>query len=585
MFDRGVSVDRSPEQEGEDGESSETRGDQNEATLMRRWVNRKKFADMKSNGNSAHGIAADCDCSLLSVQDDLQKDCGEKTQHRETGHHDDADQNRSTTLGSQSEQRADVPGQSETSGADGELCVPDAAPTPVPEKQSDDKTEQQNASGMADCVDQRRITPIRAIKHTVPASYPTYFSMWGGKKALKRFRGLSRIGGMAKLSIKDLDLAGRTVFIRVDFNVPLSPDGQEITSDKRIRASLPTIQYALEHSAGVVLASHLGRPKGKFRPEMSLAPVAKRLSQLLGKQVVMAPAAVGNEVSALKPEPGQILLLENLRFHPEEEANDSDFSRQLASVADVYVNDAFGSAHRAHASTVGVVAALPIAAAGLLMEKEIEWLTRVTQNPERPCVGLLGGAKVSDKIEVIQNLIKIVDHLLIGGAMAYTFLRAEGKPTGKSLVEEDKVELAKQLMREHGAKLVFPVDHVVVREIKPGAAHEVVTTIAPDQIAVDIGPRTVEEFSKLIESAKTIVWNGPMGIFEMPPFDTGTVALAKAVAESGAVSVVGGGDSEKAIKSAGVADQITHVSTGGGASLEFLSGLELPGVVALTDKG
>lgn len=394
---------------------------------------------------------------------------------------------------------------------------------------------------------------------------------------------------MAKLSIKDLELTGKTVFIRVDFNVPLTPDGKEITSDKRIRASLPTIQYAIEHSAAVVLASHLGRPKGKRRPEMSLKPVAARLSELLGKQVTMAPDSIGSEVAALKPGPGEILLLENVRFHPEEEANDPAFSRQLASMADLYVNDAFGSAHRAHASTVGVVASLPIAAAGLLMDKEIEWLTKVTKNPERPCVALLGGAKVSDKIEVIQNLIKVVDHLLIGGAMAYTFLRAEGKSTGKSLVEADKVDLARQLMKVHPDKLVFPVDHVVVREIKPGADSEVVAEIGPQQIAVDIGPKTVEAFSKLIGSAKTVIWNGPMGIFEMPPFDTGTVALAKAVAESGAesgaVSVVGGGDSEKAIKSAGVSDKITHVSTGGGASLEFLSGIELPGITALTDKG
>lgn len=386
------------------------------------------------------------------------------------------------------------------------------------------------------------------------------------------------------MSIKDLDLAGKRVFIRMDFNVPLSADGKQISSDKRIRASLPTIQYAVEHSAGIVLASHLGRPKGKRRPEMSLAPVASRLSELLGKQVTMAPDSVGERVAALKPAPGEILLLENLRFHPEEEANDPAFSRQLASLADLYVNDAFGSAHRAHASTVGIVSFLPLAAAGLLMDKEVEWLTRVTKHPEHPCVALLGGAKVSDKIEVIRNLIKVVDKLLIGGAMAYTFLRAEGKPTGKSLVEEDKVELARQLMHDHRDKLVLPVDHVVVREIKPGAPHETVEEIGPDQIAVDIGPETIQLFSKSIASAKTVIWNGPMGIFEMPPFDIGTIALAKVVAESGAVSVVGGGDSEQAIKSAGVADKITHVSTGGGASLEFLAGVELPGVKALTDR-
>jgi phosphoglycerate kinase len=389
---------------------------------------------------------------------------------------------------------------------------------------------------------------------------------------------------MSKLSIRDLDLSQKTAFIRVDFNVPLTPDGKEITSDKRIRASLPTIQYAIEHSAGVVLASHLGRPKGKRRPEMSLAPVAVRLSELLGKQVTMAPDSVGESVSQLKPAPGEILLLENLRFHPEEEANDPEFSRQLASLADLYINDAFGSAHRAHASTVGIVSFLPLAAAGLLMDKELEWLTRVTHNPERPCIALLGGAKVSDKIEVIRNLIKVVDKLLIGGAMAYTFLRAQAKPTGKSLVEEDKIDLARELLNDHPDKLVLPVDHVVVREVKPGAANEVVTDIRPGQIAVDIGSETVKAFSEQIASAKTVIWNGPMGIFEMPPFDRGTVELAKAVAQSNAVSVVGGGDSEKAIKSAGVSDDITHVSTGGGASLEFLSGIELPGVAALSDK-
>jgi phosphoglycerate kinase len=389
---------------------------------------------------------------------------------------------------------------------------------------------------------------------------------------------------MAKLSIKDLDLAGKTVFIRVDFNVPLSADGQEITSDKRIRASLPTIQYALEHGAAVILASHLGRPKGKPRAEMSLNPVAARLKELLGRHVVMAPDSVGPETAALKPKAGEVLLLENLRFHPEEEANDPEFSKQLANLADIYVNDAFGTAHRAHASTVGIVSYLPVAAAGLLMDKEIEWLTKVTKEPERPCVALLGGAKVSDKIEVIQNLMKVVDTLLIGGAMAYTFMRAKNESTGRSLVEPDKIALAGQLLQEAPDQLLLPVDHVVVKEIKPGAANRVVTTIGADDIAVDIGPETIAEYAKVIGEAKTIIWNGPMGIFEMPPFDTGTVSLAKAVAESGAISVVGGGDSEKAIKTAGVSEKITHVSTGGGASLEFLSGLELPGVIALTEK-
>jgi phosphoglycerate kinase len=389
---------------------------------------------------------------------------------------------------------------------------------------------------------------------------------------------------MSKLSIRDLDLRGKTVFVRVDFNVPLAPGGKEITSDKRIRASLPTIQYALQQGAGVILASHLGRPKGKRNPEMSLAPVAKRLSELLGVPVKMAPDCVGPEVAAMKPKPGEVLLLENLRFHAQEEANDPEFSKQLALLADVYVNDAFGSAHRAHASTVGMITYMPQAAAGLLMDKEIEWLTKATKNPDRPCVALLGGAKVSDKIEVIQNLMKVVDTLLIGGAMAYTFLKAQNLPTGKSLVEAEKVDLAKQLLADAKGKILLPDDHVVVREVKPGADNRVVTEIGAGDIAVDIGPKTIEKYAKAIQSAKTVIWNGPMGIFEMPPFDKGTVALAKAVAESGAVSVVGGGDSEKAIKSAGVTDKITHVSTGGGASLEFLGGVELPGVAALTDK-
>ncbi|MFL6352423.1 MAG: phosphoglycerate kinase [Bryobacteraceae bacterium] len=387
---------------------------------------------------------------------------------------------------------------------------------------------------------------------------------------------------MPKLSIKDLDLKDKTVFIRADFNVPLQ--GSEIASDKRIRAALPTIQYAIEHSAAVVLASHLGRPKGKRNPAMSLRPIARRLTELLGKDVRMAPDCVGPDTVAMKPASGEVLLLENLRFHPEEEANDPEFSKQLASIADLYVNDAFGSAHRAHASTVGMVTYFPFAAAGLLMDSELEWLTRVTKNPERPSVALLGGAKVSDKIGVIRNLVTVVDKLLIGGAMAYTFLRAKNEPTGRSLVEEDKIDLARQLLATAGSKLVLPVDHVVVRELKPGATHRVVSTIGPDEIAVDIGPATTAGYAHVIRAAKTVIWNGPMGIFEMPPFEKGTVELAKAVASSGAVSVVGGGDSEKAIHSAGVTAEITHMSTGGGASLEFLSGLDLPGVAALTEK-
>jgi phosphoglycerate kinase len=389
---------------------------------------------------------------------------------------------------------------------------------------------------------------------------------------------------MSHYSVRDLDLSGKRVFIRVDFNVPLATGGQEITSDKRIRASLPTIQYALDHGAGLVLSSHLGRPKGKSNPEMSLKPVAVRLAELLGRPVAMAPDCVGPAVEAMLPAPGQVLLLENLRYHGEEEKNDPEFSRQLARLCDIYVNDAFGSAHRAHASTVGMIAYVKRAAAGLLMDKEIEYLTKATRNPDRPCVAILGGAKVSDKIEVIQNLMKVVDRLLIGGAMAYTFLRARGETTGKSLVEEGKIELARTLLSEAGGKLLLPVDHVVAAEFKAGAANTTEDRVPDGKMGLDIGPRTVEAFTREIASARTIIWNGPMGVFEMPPFDHGTVALAKAVAASGAISVVGGGDSEKAIKSAGVTDKISHISTGGGASLEFLAGIELPGVAALPNK-
>ncbi len=389
---------------------------------------------------------------------------------------------------------------------------------------------------------------------------------------------------MPKLSVRDLDLKGKRVFIRVDFNVPLAAGGQEITSDKRIKASLPTIQYVLEQGAGVILASHLGRPKGKSNPEMSLRPVAKRLEELLGRPVKMAPDSIGPAVEAVKPEPGGILLLENVRFHAEEEKNDPEFAKKLAALCDVYVNDAFGSAHRAHASTVGMIAYLPQAAAGLLMEQELKYLTMATRNPARPCVAILGGAKVSDKIEVIANLGKVVDRLLIGGAMAYTFLKSQGEPVGKSLVEDDKLDLARTLLAQLKDKLVLPVDHVVVSEIKANADNQVAEAIPDGMIGVDIGPLTIDHYSHVIRTAKTVIWNGPMGIFEMKPFDRGTVALAKAVAVSGATSVVGGGDSEKAIKSAGVSDRISHISTGGGASLEFLAGIELPGVAALTEK-
>jgi phosphoglycerate kinase len=389
---------------------------------------------------------------------------------------------------------------------------------------------------------------------------------------------------MPKLSIKDLSLTGKRVFIRVDFNVPLANAGTEITSDKRIRASLPTIRYALEQGAGVVLASHLGRPKGKPNPEMSMKPVAKRLEELLGQPVKLAPDCVGPEVEALLPKPGGVLLLENLRYHCEEEANDPAFSRCLARLCDLYVNDAFGSAHRAHASTVGMIRFVPQAAAGLLMDQELKYLTMVTKHPERPCVALLGGAKVSDKIEVIENLGKTVDRVLIGGAMAYTFLKSQGLPVGKSLVEDDKLDLARKLMADFGPKLVLPVDHVVAAELQEGADHQTVAQVPDGMMGLDIGEKTIALYAGIIREARTVIWNGPMGVFEKPPFDKGTMALAYAVAESGAISVVGGGDSEKAIKTAGLSDKICHVSTGGGASLEFLAGIELPGVAALTKK-
>jgi phosphoglycerate kinase len=388
---------------------------------------------------------------------------------------------------------------------------------------------------------------------------------------------------MAKLSIRDLDLRNKVVFMRVDFNVPMAPGTLQITSDKRIQASLPSIHYAIDKGAALILASHLGRPKGKVVPDLRLVPVASRLAELLPDvAVTMAPDCIGPEVP--RPHPGEILLLENLRFHPEEEKNDPEFARQLATGVDVYVSDAFGAAHRAHASTVGMIPFIPVAVAGILMSTELEYLNKVTKHPEHPSIAILGGAKVSDKIDVIRNLIKIVDRLLIGGAMAYTFLKAKGEPVGRSLVENDKLDLAKQLMAEFGSKLMLPVDHVVARELREGADYKVVTTIPDDEMALDIGPRTIDEYSAVIRGAKTIIWNGPMGVFEKPPFDRGTIALAKAVADSGAVSVVGGGDSEKAIETAGVTGKISHVSTGGGASLEFLSGIELPGVTALTDK-
>jgi phosphoglycerate kinase len=370
----------------------------------------------------------------------------------------------------------------------------------------------------------------------------------------------------------------------------LAPGGKEITSDKRVKESLPSIQYALEHGAALILASHLGRPKGKPNPEMSLAPVAARLSALLGKPVAMAPDCIGPAVEAMLPKPGEVLLLENLRFHAEEEKNDPEFSRQLASLCDVYINDAFGSAHRAHASTVGMIQFVKQAGAGLLMQKELEYLTKVTTNPERPCVAILGGAKVSDKIEVIQNLMKVVDRLLIGGAMAYTFLKSRGVPTGRSLVEDDKLEAARRLeslATERRVGFHLPRDHVVADRVEAGAAYEVLEigdVRIGDRFGVDIGPTTIQHYQAAIKDARTVLWNGPMGVFEIEAFATGTNKVACAVAAVNGTTIVGGGDSISAIKKAGVADRITHISTGGGASLEFLGGRTLPGVAALSDK-
>jgi phosphoglycerate kinase len=392
---------------------------------------------------------------------------------------------------------------------------------------------------------------------------------------------------VASRTVTDLDVKGRGVFVRVDFNVPIK--NGEITDDTRIRASLPTIEYLLDMGATVILASHLGRPKGKPNPEFSLGPAAARLSELIGRPVTFAEDCVGGKAKAAidKAGPGGIVLLENLRFHAEEEQNDPAFAKQLAELADVYVNDAFGSAHRAHASTEGIVHHVKEAAAGLLMGKEVEYLGRVLENPERPFVAVLGGAKVSDKLEVIENLIPKVDALLIGGAMAYTFLKARGVPVGKSLVEEDLLDAARDIEKRakaRGLRLELPVDHVVAPKLEAGAPAETLEVgdaAMGDRMGLDIGPKTIETYRSVIAGAKTVIWNGPMGVFEIDAFAKGTIEVAKAVAAVKGTTVIGGGDSIAAVAKAGVTDKITHISTGGGASLEFLGGQTLPGVAAL----
>ena len=404
---------------------------------------------------------------------------------------------------------------------------------------------------------------------------------------------------MAKLSIRDIELANKRVFIRVDFNVPLTEDGKEITDDTRIVATLPTIIFALKRRAKVILASHLGRPKGKPNPKFSLRPVVDRLRELLDKEVgesvnvAFSPDCIGEIASemARQLESGQVLLLENLRFHAEEEANDPAFSKALASLAEVYTNDAFGSAHRAHASTEGITHFLKPAVAGLLMEKEITYLGKALEAPEKPFVAILGGSKISGKIDVIDNLLDKVDTLVIVGGMAYTFQRALGVTTGKSLVEEDKIDMATSALakaKTKGVNLLLPVDNILADNFAADAKTQPWDTskdFPADWQGLDIGPKSIAAIEQVISTARTIVWNGPAGVFEFPRFAMGTNAIAKAVASNkAATSIIGGGDSVSAINKAGCADQVTHISTGGGASLEFLEGKKLPGVEALTDK-
>ena len=394
---------------------------------------------------------------------------------------------------------------------------------------------------------------------------------------------------MNKKTVKDIDLKGKRVFVRCDFNVPMD-ENQNITDNTRIVAALPTIKYLLEQNCKIILASHLGRPKGEFKPEFSLLPVAKELSKLLNKEVIMAKDVIGEETiqKALNLKEGEIMLLENVRFHKEETENDPEFAKKLASMAEVFVNDAFGTAHRAHASTTGIADYLP-AVSGFLIEKELKFLGNAVNNPERPFVAILGGAKVSDKIGVIDSLLEKVDTLMIGGGMAYTFFKAQGYEVGNSICEVDKLDLAKSAMekaKQKGVKLLLPVDTKVGKEFKEDTESKIVkwTEIPADWEGFDIGPETIKMFTEELKTAKTVVWNGPLGLFEFDQFAIGTNAIAKALAELDATTIIGGGDSAAAVKKAGLEDKMTHISTGGGASLEFLEGKKLPGIECLLDK-
>ena len=394
---------------------------------------------------------------------------------------------------------------------------------------------------------------------------------------------------MNKKTIEDIAVAGKKVLVRCDFNVPLD-ENKNITDENRLNGALPTIKYLVGEGAKVILCSHLGRPKGEFNEKYSLKPVAKRLSEMLGQEVKMASDVIGDSAKAIAADlkDGEVMLLENVRYHKEEEKNDAEFSKKLAEFADIYVNDAFGTAHRAHASTAGVADYIP-AVCGYLIQKEIEIMGGALSNPERPFVAILGGAKVSDKIGVIENLLEKVDFLIIGGGMAYTFLKAKGYEIGTSICEDEKLDLARSLMEKaqaKGVELLLPIENVCASEFSNDAERKIVPSdnIPADFMGMDIGPKTIELFSEVIKKAKTVIWNGPMGVFEFSNFAEGTKAVAKAVAESGAITIIGGGDSAAAVEQLGYADKMTHISTGGGASLEFLEGIELPGIAALNDK-